>query len=58
MLGGMELSAWPESFARKKRGDDCPQCLQGRVAETDHGVRYFEGAVSDGYLQRVGPTAG
>ncbi len=54
----MELFDWPDDFLTKKRGLGCPQCLGGRVAETEHGVRYFEGVVTDGYLQRRGPTPG
>jgi diadenosine tetraphosphate (Ap4A) HIT family hydrolase len=54
----MELHPWPAEFALKKAGIACPQCEAGRVAETEHGVRYFAGAVSDGYLQREAPTAG
>lgn len=54
----MELFNWPADFVAKKRGENCPQCESGRVAETEHGVRYFIGAVSDGYLQRRGPTPG
>ena len=54
----MELQAWPDDFLAKKRGEGCPQCESGRVAETEHGVRYFEGEHADGYLQRQGPTLG
>jgi hypothetical protein len=54
----MELFNWPADFLAKKRGENCPQCVAGRAAETEHGVRYFVGSVSDGYLQRSGPTPG
>lgn len=54
----MELKPWPTDFRTKKAGIGCPQCQQGRVKETEHGVRYFSGDISDGYLQRSGPTAG
>lgn len=54
----MELHRWPAEFARKKRGENCPQCEAGRVDETEHGVRYFAGDHADGYLQRQGPTPG
>lgn len=54
----MSLAPWPQSFASKKRGDGCPHCAVGRVDETEHGVRFFEGSISDGYLQRVAPTPG
>lgn len=54
----MELKPWPVKFTQKKRGENCPQCEGGRVAETEHGVRYFEGDHADGYLQKHGPTLG
>jgi len=54
----MDLKPWPADFAQKKAGFNCPQCDQGRVDETEHGVRFFVGAVTDGYLQKSGPTAG
>lgn len=54
----MELEPWPAEFAQKKSGESCPQCEVGRVAETEHGVRYFEGDHADGYLQKNGPTLG
>jgi diadenosine tetraphosphate (Ap4A) HIT family hydrolase len=58
VVANMELFDWPDDFLTKKRGLGYPQCLDGRVAETEHGVRYFEGVVTDGYLQRRGPTPG
>lgn len=45
-LTHMELKPWPADFARKKAGLGCPQCDQGRVDETEHGVRYFVGHVA------------
>lgn len=54
----MELKPWPAEFARKKNGENCPQCESGRVAESEHGVRYFEGKHADGYLQKHGPALG
>lgn len=54
----MDLKPWPGDFAQRKAGVDCPQCAQGRADQTEHGVRYFIGEHSDGYLQRSGPTAG
>jgi diadenosine tetraphosphate (Ap4A) HIT family hydrolase len=54
----MELRPWPVDFAQKKAGIGCPQCDQGRVDETEHGVRFFVGDIADGYLQKSGPTAG
>ena len=57
-LRGVDLRPWPDDFRRKKAGEGCPQCELGRVDETEHGVRFFEGQVADGYLQRRGPTPG
>lgn len=54
----MELRPWPADFLLKKAGHGCPQCETGRVDETEHGVRFFVGEISDGYLQKQGPTAG
>jgi diadenosine tetraphosphate (Ap4A) HIT family hydrolase len=54
----MELKPWPADLGLKKAGVGCPHCERGRVDETEHGVRYFVGAVSDGYLQKSGSTAG
>ncbi len=54
----MELHPWPTDFLQKKAGQGCPQCEMGRVDETEHGVRFFAGDISDGYLQQQGPTAG
>lgn len=54
----MELKPWPTDFREKKLGVGCPQCREGRSAETEHGVRYYAGAISDGYLQKSGPTTG
>ena len=54
----VDLRRWPDNFLAKKAGIGCPQCDQGRVAETSHGVRYFVGQIADAYLQRQGPTLG
>lgn len=54
----MDLKHWPEDFLAKKRGEGCPQCVDGSVPETEHGVRFFNTDIADGYLQRVGPTPG
>jgi diadenosine tetraphosphate (Ap4A) HIT family hydrolase len=54
----MQLSAWPSDFFDRKAGVGCPQCEEGRPEENAHGVRYFEGITTDGYLQRRGPALG
>lgn len=54
----MDLTPWPPEFFERKAGRGCPHCIEGRPSETDHGVRFFEGSSTDGYLQRVAPTPG
>jgi diadenosine tetraphosphate (Ap4A) HIT family hydrolase len=54
----MQLSPWPSDFFERKAGVGCPQCEEGRAPENAHGVRYFEGTTTDGYLQRRGPALG
>jgi diadenosine tetraphosphate (Ap4A) HIT family hydrolase len=49
---------WPESFYELRRGEGCEMCRQGRPDETQWGVRFFAGAVSDAYLQRAGIQRG
>jgi diadenosine tetraphosphate (Ap4A) HIT family hydrolase len=49
---------WPDSFYALKRGDGCVMCTQGRPDETDWGVRFFAGEVSDAYLQKAGIQRG
>jgi diadenosine tetraphosphate (Ap4A) HIT family hydrolase len=44
---------WPQSFYDLKRGEGCPMCEQGRPEETEYGVRFFAGEVSDAYLQKA-----
>lgn len=44
---------WPDEFHAWKAGRGCPACLEGRPAETAHGVRFFAGEVSDAYLVRA-----
>jgi hypothetical protein len=33
-----------------------PHCVEGRPDQPDHGVRYFKGSATDGYLHRTAPT--
>ena len=44
---------WPDDFAERKQGKDCPFCAAGRVDEDRYGTRIFEGRVSDAYLHRA-----
>jgi diadenosine tetraphosphate (Ap4A) HIT family hydrolase len=52
------LTSWPLEFFDRKAGRGCAHCVEGRASETEHGVRFFEGASTDGYLQRTAPTPG
>ena len=47
------MKAWPSDWEERRRGKDCAMCAQGRAADSDFGVRVFEGQVSDAYLQRA-----
>ena len=49
---------WPEEFYALKRGEGCAMCSQGRPDETEWGVRFFAGQVSDAYLQKSGIQRG
>ena len=40
------------------RGDGCPMCGNRGAAETEHGIRFFEGAFADVYLQKRAPQRG
>ena len=44
---------WPQSFYELRKGQGCPACKDGRPDETAHGVRIFEGSVSDAYLNKA-----
>lgn len=44
---------WPESFYRRRSGETCPFCTEGRPDETPDGVRFFAGEVCDAYLRRT-----
>jgi len=43
---------WPPDWDERRVGKDCGMCAQGRAGETRYGVRIFEGALCDAYLQR------
>src|SRR3954470_3149180 len=44
---------WPSQFYAWRAGEGCPSCADGRPDETEWGVRFFAGAVSDAYLVRA-----
>jgi diadenosine tetraphosphate (Ap4A) HIT family hydrolase len=47
------MTEWPADWDERRRGKDCPMCAEGRTDDNGFGVRIFEGAVSDAYLQRA-----
>jgi diadenosine tetraphosphate (Ap4A) HIT family hydrolase len=50
---------WPEDWERRRAGERCVMCADGRPDIDTHGNRrFFVGAVSDGYLQRSAPLPG
>ena len=49
---------WADRFYDLKRGDGCPLCAEGRPDETDHGIRFFAGELTDAYLFRGGVQRG
>lgn len=58
MLGVSSRRAWPEDWADRRAGIDCPTCAQGRPDETRGGLRFFSGEVVDVYLRKAGPLPG
>jgi diadenosine tetraphosphate (Ap4A) HIT family hydrolase len=49
---------WPKRFYERKRGEGCPLCAEGRPEETDHGIRFYAGELTDAYLHRGGIQRG
>jgi diadenosine tetraphosphate (Ap4A) HIT family hydrolase len=49
---------WPDDWERRRAGENCPMCSEGRPAENGYGIRFFAGKVSDAYLQRSTPQPG
>lgn len=50
---------WPDDWERRRAGDGCVMCAQGRPdVDANGNRRFFTGAVADGYLQRNTPTEG
>src|SRR5204862_6618968 len=49
---------WPEEFYALRHGEECQMCSQGRPEETQWGVRFFAGEVSDAYLEKAGIQRG
>jgi diadenosine tetraphosphate (Ap4A) HIT family hydrolase len=51
--GNVADMEWPAQFYELKGGQGCPMCDQGRPDETQWGIRFCAGEVSDAYLQRA-----
>jgi diadenosine tetraphosphate (Ap4A) HIT family hydrolase len=49
---------WPEDWGRRRQGEGCPMCAEGRPDETAGGIRFFTGRFADGFLQRSAPSPG
>lgn len=54
----MSGRTWPADWAKRRTGVDCPTCAQGRPDETQGGLRFFAGDVSDAYLRKKAPQPG
>jgi hypothetical protein len=48
----MGARTWPEDWEAQRAGVGCIACADGRTDDIGHGVRFFAGNVSDGYLMR------
>ncbi len=46
------MKTWPTDWDERKRGKDCPMCVEGRPADNGFGPRIFAGRCTDAYLQR------
>ena len=54
----MTSRTWPEDWAERRAGLDCPTCAQGRPDQTRGGVRFFTNKVADAYLRKSAPLPG
>ena len=52
------MPEWPQRFYDLKRGDGCPFCAQGRPDETQYGIRFYAGELTDAYLSKSGVQRG
>jgi diadenosine tetraphosphate (Ap4A) HIT family hydrolase len=46
------MRTWPDDWEDRRRGSNCPACLEGRPNQIPIGQRVFTGRVSDAYLNR------
>lgn len=44
------MRTWPDDWEDRRRGLNCPACVEGRPNRTPSGRRVFAGRVSDAYL--------
>jgi hypothetical protein len=42
-------ATWPDDWAERLAGKDCPMCAQGRPEEDEHRARILGGRYSDAY---------
>ncbi|MGH2498637.1 MAG: HIT family protein [Candidatus Limnocylindria bacterium] len=46
------MRRWPDDWAERKAGRDCPMCASGFPDDDAYGVRVFRGEAADAYLQK------
>jgi diadenosine tetraphosphate (Ap4A) HIT family hydrolase len=46
------MRTWPDDWEDRRRGLNCPACMEGRPDQIPNGRRVFAGRVSDAYLNR------
>jgi diadenosine tetraphosphate (Ap4A) HIT family hydrolase len=49
---------WPLDWERRRAGDGCPKCAEGRVDDDGWGHRFLEHDYADAYLLRHAPQPG
>jgi diadenosine tetraphosphate (Ap4A) HIT family hydrolase len=50
---------WPENWERRRGGEGCVMCAEGRPDVDDAGnLRFFAGRFTDAYFQRQAPSRG
>jgi len=52
------VKEWPADWDDRKRGKDCPICVDGRPEEFHFGIRIYSTPQTDAYLQRHGIVRG
>jgi diadenosine tetraphosphate (Ap4A) HIT family hydrolase len=49
---------WPIDWERRRAGEGCPKCAEGRVEDDGWGRRFLADTYGDAYLQRTCPQPG